>query len=71
MAETVSGISAEYVYFCAYMAHDDPAELYRICGTMTSNFIQALEETGAINKLKRFILTCGFKQYSVHAFKHV
>ncbi|KAL4761569.1 SDR family oxidoreductase [Aspergillus foveolatus] len=66
MTKTLSGISAEYVYFCAYMAHDDPAELCRINGTMISNFIQALEKTGAISKLKRFILTCGFKQYSVH-----
>ncbi|KAL4814293.1 hypothetical protein BDW67DRAFT_192277 [Aspergillus spinulosporus] len=41
-------------------------ELCRINRTMISNFIQALEKTGAISKLKRFILTCGFKQYSVH-----
>lgn len=66
MAKNLSGISAEYVYFCAYMAHDDPEELSRINGTMLSNFIQALESTGAIKNLKRFVLTCGFKQYGVH-----
>ncbi|KAL5048074.1 hypothetical protein BDW71DRAFT_213830 [Aspergillus fruticulosus] len=49
-----------------HCAIDLQAELCRINGTMISNFIQALEKTGAINKLKRFILTCGFKQYSVH-----
>ncbi|KAL4749969.1 hypothetical protein BDW72DRAFT_204304 [Aspergillus terricola var. indicus] len=52
MTKTLSGISAEYVYFCAYMAHDDPAELCRINGIMISNFIQALEKTGAISRLK-------------------
>ncbi|KAL4937371.1 hypothetical protein BDV06DRAFT_203111 [Aspergillus oleicola] len=66
MAKTLSGVSAEYVYFSAYMAHDDPQELCNINGTMLSNFIQALESTGAIRTLKRFILTCGFKQYSLH-----
>ncbi|KAL4933719.1 SDR family oxidoreductase [Aspergillus undulatus] len=66
MAESLSGISAEYVYFCAYMAHDDPQELCNINGTMLSSFIQALESTGAIRTLKRFILTCGFKQYGLH-----
>ncbi|KAL4992381.1 hypothetical protein BDW68DRAFT_196228 [Aspergillus falconensis] len=49
-----------------HCAIDLQAELCRINGTMISNFIQALEKTGGINKLKRFILTCGFKQYSVH-----
>ncbi|KAL3483252.1 NAD(P)-binding protein [Aspergillus germanicus] len=50
MASNVSGLSAEYVYFCAYMAHEDPNELCK----------------GATKTLKRFILTCGFKQYGVH-----
>ncbi|KAI9372460.1 hypothetical protein BJX61DRAFT_533956 [Aspergillus egyptiacus] len=66
MAQSLSGLSAEYVYFCAYMAHEDPEELCRINGTMLANFLHALEKTGAIKTLKRFILTCGFKQYSVH-----
>ncbi|KAL2826086.1 hypothetical protein BDW59DRAFT_171978 [Aspergillus cavernicola] len=61
----LSGISAEYIYFCAYMARDDSEELCRINGTMLSNFIQALI-SGAVKNLKRFILTCGFKQYGVH-----
>ncbi|CEN59953.1 Putative NAD dependent epimerase/dehydratase family protein [Aspergillus calidoustus] len=66
MASNLSGLSADYVYFCAYMAHEDPNELCRINGTMLSNFIQGLEKTGAVKTLKRFILTCGFKQYGVH-----
>ncbi|KAL4874449.1 hypothetical protein BJY04DRAFT_13593, partial [Aspergillus karnatakaensis] len=66
MADSLSGISAEYIFFCAYMAHDDPQELCRINVAMLWNFIQALEKTGAHKTLRRFILTCGFKQYSVH-----
>ncbi|KAB8244216.1 hypothetical protein BDV35DRAFT_395154 [Aspergillus flavus] len=66
MAKTLAGISAEYIYFCAYLARDDPAESSCINGVMLSNFIQALETTGAIKNLKRFVLTCGFKHYGVH-----
>lgn len=66
MARNLKDISAEYVFFCAYLAHDDPAELSRVNGLMLSNFIQALEITGAIRTVKRFVLTCGLKQYGVH-----
>ncbi|RAO71639.1 uncharacterized protein BHQ10_007651 [Talaromyces amestolkiae] len=65
MANSLKDVSADYVYFCAYLARDDPAESSRVNGMMLSNFLQALEITGAIKKLKRFILTCGFKQYGV------
>jgi nucleoside-diphosphate-sugar epimerase len=66
MAENLKDISADYVYFCAYLARDDPAELSRVNGLMLSNFLRALEITGATKPLKRFILTCGFKHYGVH-----
>lgn len=66
MAKELKDVSAEYVYFCAYLARADEAESCRVNGAMLSNFIQALEITGAIKKLKRFILTCGFKHYGVH-----
>ncbi|KAJ5232577.1 hypothetical protein N7468_005533 [Penicillium chermesinum] len=33
---------------------------------LLSNFLEALESTGAAKRIKRFILTCGFKQYGVH-----
>ncbi|KAL5335884.1 hypothetical protein BJX70DRAFT_410203 [Aspergillus crustosus] len=66
IANALAGISAEYIYFCAYMAHDDPNQLSLINGAMLAKFIAALETTGAIKILKRSILTCGFKQYSVH-----
>ncbi|PKX96930.1 SDR family oxidoreductase [Aspergillus novofumigatus IBT 16806] len=66
MAENLRDISADYVFFCAYLARDDPVELSRVNGLMLSNFLQALEITGATKTLKRFILTCGFKHYGVH-----
>ncbi|KAF9887794.1 hypothetical protein FE257_009600 [Aspergillus nanangensis] len=66
MARTLQGVSAEYVYFCAYLVPNDPAELSRVNAELLSNFIEALELTGAIRNIKRFILTCGFKQYGVH-----
>ncbi|SCO76953.1 related to NAD dependent epimerase/dehydratase family protein [Fusarium oxysporum] len=66
MAKTLQGVSAEHIYFCAYLASDDPNELYQVNVALLSNFLQALDITGATSKIKRFILTCGFKQYGVH-----
>jgi hypothetical protein len=66
MVTKLAGIAAEYVHFCAYLARDDLEELSHINGIMLSNFIQALEITGAIKRLKCFILTCGFKHRSVY-----
>lgn len=66
MTKELKGLEADHIFFCAYLARDDPAESTRVNGIMLSNFIQALELTGAIKRLKRFILTCGFKHYAVH-----
>lgn len=66
MAKAIRGVSAEYIFFCAYLATDDQAELSRINEALLSNFIEALELNGAARKIKRFVLTCGFKQYGVH-----
>ncbi|KAI9925597.1 hypothetical protein ASPWEDRAFT_29035 [Aspergillus wentii DTO 134E9] len=66
MAQSLSGISADYVYFCAYLARPDEDEAAAVNGALLSNFIQALETTGATKQLKRFVLTCGFKHYGVH-----
>lgn len=66
MAKDFQNIQADHVFFCAYLARDDPVESTRANTTMLSNFIRALELTGAIEHLKRFILTCGFKHYGVH-----
>ncbi|ODM23086.1 hypothetical protein SI65_00675 [Aspergillus cristatus] len=66
MANSLSGVSADYIYFCAYLAKSDEEEAARVNGALLENFIKALEITGAIKQLKRFILTCGFKHYGVH-----
>lgn len=66
MASSLADVSADYVYFCAYLAKTDEAEAARVNGALLSNFIESLEITGAIKQLKRFILTCGFKHYGVH-----
>lgn len=66
MAKAFENVSAEYIYFCAYLAPEDPDELSRVNADLLSNFLEALELTGAVRCIKRFILTCGFKQYGVH-----
>lgn len=66
MAKAFKNVSAEYIYFCAYLAPEDPDELSRVNADLLSNFLEALELTGAVRCIKRFILTCGFKQYGVH-----
>jgi len=66
MAKELADVSAEHVFFCAYLARGDPGEAARVNSAMLGNFIRALEVSGAVKKLKRFILTCGFKQYGVH-----
>jgi nucleoside-diphosphate-sugar epimerase len=65
MAKNLNGISAEYVYFCAYLVPKDPKELLRVNVTMLKNFLQALQTSGADRHIRRFILTCGLKQYGV------
>ncbi|PYI04655.1 NAD(P)-binding protein [Aspergillus sclerotiicarbonarius CBS 121057] len=50
MAKTLSGISADFIYFCAYLANPDEDEAAQI----------------NVKQLKRLILTCGFKHYGVH-----
>ncbi|PYI36134.1 NAD(P)-binding protein [Aspergillus indologenus CBS 114.80] len=66
MARSLQGVRADYVFFCAYLARDDPTELTRVNAAMLRNFLRALELTGAIKHLQRFVLTCGFKHYGVH-----
>ncbi|OQD73816.1 hypothetical protein PENDEC_c013G00137 [Penicillium decumbens] len=66
MVHNLDGVSAEYIYFCAYLARADETELLRVNVTLLRNFLQALKATGADKNIKRFILTCGFKQYGVH-----
>lgn len=66
MAKAVEHVSAEYIYLCAYLVPSDRDQLSPVNAALLSNFLQALTRTGAFLKIKRFILTCGFKQYGVH-----
>jgi len=66
MAKQLSGVEAEYVFFCAYLAKDDEGEAAKVNGAMLQNFLEALTITNADKKLKRFVLTAGLKQYGVH-----
>jgi nucleoside-diphosphate-sugar epimerase len=66
MAKQLSGVEAEYIFFCAYLAKDDEGEAAKVNGAMLQTFLDALSLNGAEKKLKRFILTTGLKQYAVH-----
>ncbi|KAI4723199.1 NAD dependent epimerase/dehydratase family protein [Aureobasidium sp. EXF-10727] len=66
MAESLKDVSADCVFFCAYLADNDPSKAVEINGRLLSRFLEALKLTSAIHKLKRFVLTCGLKQYGVH-----
>lgn len=67
MADSLSSVKgATQVFFCAYLANDDEAEAAKINGAMLQNFLEALHKTGALEHIKRIILTCGLKQYGVH-----
>ncbi|KAL9103957.1 MAG: hypothetical protein Q9163_001063 [Psora crenata] len=66
MAKQLQGVEAEYVFFAAYLQKDSDAENWDINGAMLENFLDALEFTGASQKLKRVVLTTGAKQYGVH-----
>lgn len=66
MAEALKGVEADYIYFCAYTARSNASETYNLNRDMLVNFLTALEKTGAAGRVKRFVLTCGLKQYGVH-----
>ncbi|CAL8577933.1 hypothetical protein XPA_003742 [Xanthoria parietina] len=66
MAKQLHGIEAEYVFFAAYLQKDSEQANWDVNGAMLKNFLDALEMTGATQKLKRVILTTGAKQYGVH-----
>ncbi|KAJ4318875.1 hypothetical protein N0V94_004205 [Neodidymelliopsis sp. IMI 364377] len=66
MAKELSHIDADYIFFAAYLADDDPEEATRINGEMLENFLKSFVVNGKTDKLKRIILVCGLKQYGVH-----
>ena len=66
MAADLKNVHGEYIFFAAYLAQDKEEDAWEVNGRMLSNFLSALEKTGAISSVKRIILVCGAKQYGVH-----
>ncbi|VUC32178.1 unnamed protein product [Clonostachys rosea] len=66
MAIGLAGVSGTYIFFSAYTSVSDPEEMFKINNDMLTNFLTAVEITGATKSIKRFILTCGLKQYGCH-----
>jgi nucleoside-diphosphate-sugar epimerase len=66
MANDLKNVRGEYIFFAAYLAQDKEDDAWEVNGRMLSNFLTALEKTGAISHVKRIILVCGAKQYGVH-----
>lgn len=66
MANDLKNVRGEYIFFAAYLAQDKEEDAWEVNGRMLSNFLSALEKTGAVSEVKRIILVCGCKQYGVH-----
>jgi nucleoside-diphosphate-sugar epimerase len=66
MAGDLKNVRGEYIFFAAYLAQDKEEDAWEVNGRMLSNFLCALEKTGAMSQVKRIILVCGAKQYGVH-----
>lgn len=54
------------MFFTAYLESGTDEENSKVNGALLRNFLEALEVTGAVRRLKRVILTTGAKQYGVH-----
>lgn len=66
MARQLKDVEAEYLFFAAYLQKGSEQENADVNGAMLSNFLDALQITGASKKIQRVILTTGAKQYGVH-----
>lgn len=66
MANDLKNVRGEYIFFAAYLAQDKEEDAWEVNGRMLSNFLCALEKTGAVSEVKRIILVTGAKQYGVH-----
>lgn len=66
MSSDLENVRDEYMFFAAYLQEDTEQENWDINGAMLSNFLLAVEKTGAIEDVKRLILVTGAKQYGVH-----
>jgi nucleoside-diphosphate-sugar epimerase len=66
MASDLKSVRGEYIFFAAYLQKETEQENWDVNGAMLSNFLSALEKTGAIEDVKRIVLVTGCKQYGVH-----
>lgn len=65
IAQQLSDVQADYLFFAAYLAADSEEELVKLNGPMLRNFLLALRKTGGEAQLKRVILVTGAKQYGL------
>jgi nucleoside-diphosphate-sugar epimerase len=66
MASDLKSVRGEYIFFAAYLQKDSEQENWDTNGAMLSNFLAALEKSGAMADVNRIILVTGCKQYGVH-----
>ncbi|KAK4454715.1 nad dependent epimerase dehydratase [Podospora aff. communis PSN243] len=66
MANNLKDVKADYVFFAAYFQQESEDKEWEVNGNMLSNFLEALDLTGAAPNIKRIILVTGAKQYGVH-----
>ena len=59
MANDLKNVRGEYIFFAAYLARDKEEDAWEVNGRMLSNFLSALEKSGAVSDVKRIILVCG------------
>ncbi|KAF4452057.1 hypothetical protein F53441_4988 [Fusarium austroafricanum] len=65
VAKDLDGITAEYVFFAAYLEQSDEQKNWDVNGDMLQTFLDALVKSGIDKELKRFLLVTGAKQYGV------
>ncbi|KAF9761050.1 hypothetical protein IL306_003991 [Fusarium sp. DS 682] len=65
VAKDLQGITAEYVFFAAYLEQSDEQKNWDVNGDMLQAFLDALVKNGTDKQLKRFLLVTGAKQYGV------
>lgn len=63
LAKELKGVEGDYLFFAAYLQDESEQKMCEINGGMLRSFLQALQKTGAADKLKRVILVTGAKQY--------
>ncbi len=66
LAKQLDGIEADYIFFAAFLAAGSEYDDVKVNGSMLQSLLDALTMTGIDRKFKRFILTCGGKQYGQH-----